>query len=53
MFKLKLKDGAEVSTLEELRDNFDLEAVVGYFKSGDLLTWLEDRFYDDEADAIS
>ena len=53
MFKLKLKDGAEVSTLEELRDNFDLEAIVGYFKSGDLLTWLEDRFYDDEADAIS
>ena len=53
MFKLKLKDGAEVSTLEELRDNFDLEAVVDYFKNGDLLTWLEDRFYDDEADAIS
>ena len=40
MFKLKLKDGAKVSTLEELRENFDLEAVVGYFKSGDLLTWL-------------
>ena len=53
MFKLKLKDGAEVSTLEELRENFDLEAIVGYFKSGDLLTWLEDRYYDDEADAIS
>ena len=53
MFKLKLKNGAEVSTLEELRENFDLELVVGYFKSGDLLTWLEDRFYDDEADAIS
>lgn len=53
MFKLKLKDGVEVSTLEELRENFDLERVVEYFKSGDLLTWLEDRFYDDEADAIS
>lgn len=53
MFKLKLKDGAEVSTLEELRDNFDLEQVVEYFKSGELLTWLEDRFYDDEADAIN
>lgn len=53
MFKLKLKDGAEVSTLEELRDNFDLERVVEYFKSGKLLEWLEDRFYDDEADAIS
>lgn len=53
MFKLKLKDGFEVSTLEELRENFDLEAVVEYFRRGDLLTWLEDRFYDDEADAIS
>lgn len=53
MFKLKLKDGAEVSTLEELRDNFDLELVVEYFKKGELLEWLEDRFYDDEADAIS
>lgn len=53
MFKLKMKDGVEVSTLEELRENFDLEAVVDYFKNGDLLTWLEDRFYDDEADAIS
>ena len=53
MFKLKMKDGVEVSTLEELRENFDLEAVVNYFKSGDLLKWLEDRFYDDEADAIS
>lgn len=53
MFKLKLKDGVEVSTIEELRDNFDLERVVEYFKSGELLTWLEDRFYDDEADAIS
>lgn len=53
MFKLKLKDGVEVSTLEELRDNFDLELVVDYFKKGELLEWLEDRFYDDEADAIS
>ncbi len=53
MFKLKLKGGAEVSTLKELRESFNLEAVVGYFKSGDLLTWLEDRFYENEADAIS
>jgi len=53
MFKLNLKDGVEVSTLEELRENFDLEKVIDYFKSGELLTWLEDRFYEDEADAIS
>ena len=53
MFKLKLKDDVEVSTIEELRDNFDLEKTVEYFQNGELLTWLEDRFYDDEADAIS
>ena len=46
-------NGVEVRTLEELRDNFDLERVIGYFQSGELLTWLEDRFYDDEADAIA
>lgn len=53
MFKLYLKNEAKVSTLEELRDNFDLEIVLDYFKSGNLLKWLEDRFYEDEADAIS
>ena len=53
MFKLNLKDGAEVSTIEELREHFDLEKAVEYFQSGELLTWLEDRFYEDEADAIS
>ena len=52
MFKLKLKDGATVSTLEELRENFDLEKVVDCFHSGELLQWLKDRFYDDEAEAI-
>ncbi|MBQ3444716.1 MAG: flagellar motor switch protein FliN [Selenomonadaceae bacterium] len=52
MFALRLKDNLEVRTLEELRDNFDLEKAVEYFHSGELLQWLEDRFYDDEADAI-
>ena len=52
MFALRLKDNLEMRTLEELRDNFDLEKAVEYFHSGELLQWLEDRFYDDEADAI-
>ena len=52
MFTLTLKDDVEVRTLEELRENFDLEKVVEYFKSGELLEWLEDRFYDDESEAI-
>lgn len=52
MFPLEI-NGIEIRTLEELRDNFDLETVVDYFQSGELLAWLEDRFYDDEADAVA
>ncbi len=45
-------NGIEIKTLEDLRENFDLEKAVEYFKSGELLEWLEDRFYDDEAEKI-
>ncbi len=50
-FSIEL-NGVEIKTLENLRENFDLEKVVGYFKSGELVEWLADRFYDDEADAL-
>ena len=50
-FALEMK-GVEIKTLENLRENFDLEIAVQYFKSGELLDWLEDRFYDDEAEKI-
>ncbi|MBR5914286.1 MAG: hypothetical protein IKZ58_07990 [Selenomonadaceae bacterium] len=50
-FALEL-NGVEIKTLEDLQENFNLEQVVEYFKSGELLDWLADRFYDDEADAI-
>ena len=52
-FTLVLKDGVEVKNIEELRENFDLEKIVEYFKSGELVEWLENMFYDDEAEAIS
>lgn len=51
-FSLVLKNDVRVKTIEELRENFDLEKAVEYFKSGELLEWLEDRFYDDEAEKI-
>ena len=51
--KLKLKDNVEVRTLEELRGNFDLEKIFDAFKSGALIAWLADRFYDDEAEAVA
>ena len=51
-FPLKMKNGAEVRTLEELKENFDLESVLGYFTDGKLKTWLSDRYYDEKADAV-
>lgn len=52
-FALEMKDGAKVrNSLDELRENFDLEKAVGYFLSGKLTEWLEDRYYEDEAEAL-
>ena len=52
-FPLEMEDGVQVRTLEELRNNFNLEKVVGYFLQGKLDTWLKDRYYEDEAEKIS
>ena len=51
-FPLKMS-GVEVRTIEDLRKNFDVNAAVEYYNSGKLLKWLEDRYYDDEADKLS
>ena len=52
-FPLKMKNGVEVRTLDELKENFDLESVLGYFIDGKLATWLADRYYDEKAEAVS
>ena len=51
-FPLKMSDGTPVRTMEELREHFDLEAVLGYYGSGRLAEWLEDRYYDEEAGKV-
>jgi len=51
LFALEI-NGAEVRTLEELREQFDLEKIVGYFKDGTLIEWLADRYYEDEAEML-
>lgn len=51
-FPLVMKDDAETRTLEEFKENFDIEKAVGYFLDGKLLAWLEARYYDTEADAV-
>lgn len=49
---LEMADGIKVRNMEELREHFDIKKVVGYFLDGKLHKWLEDRYYDDELDAI-
>ena len=51
-FPLKLKNDVDVRNLDELREHFDLEKIIGYFQDGRLLTWLKDRHYEDEAEQV-
>ena len=51
-FALKMADGAEVRTIDDLKEHFDVETVVGYFNDGRLLNWLKSRYYDNEADKV-
>jgi len=51
-FPLKMADGENVRTLEELKEHFDLTSVLGYYDNGKLLEWLEDRYYEDEEKKI-
>lgn len=46
---LAMKDGVEVRDMEGLRQNFDLELILKYFKDGTLLKWLRDWHCDEEA----
>ena len=49
---LFMADGTEVRNIDDLKAHFNIGAVVKHFKEGNLLTWLEDRYYDEEAEAI-
>ena len=45
-FALKI-NGKELHTLDELKNNFEIEKVVGYFHDGRLLKWLKShKFYE-------
>ena len=49
---LLMADGAQVRNIDDLKAHFNLGAVVKHFKEGKLLTWLDERYYDDEAAAV-
>lgn len=52
-FPLEMKDGVQVRTISALKENFDVEKVVGYFFDGRLKKWLDARAYEEESKAIS
>lgn len=49
---LEMSNGINVRTIEELKKNWDLERVVFFFKNGRLLTWLNDRYYSEQAEQL-
>lgn len=49
---LEVANGFKARNIEELKENFDIKKVVGHFLDGKLHKWLEDRYYDDELEAI-
>ena len=49
---LEMANGVMVHTLDELKENWDLEKIVGYFGDGRLVTWLNDRYYTDLAEQV-
>lgn len=51
-FALEMKDGVQVRNLDNLREHFDLEKAIGYFIDGKLITWLNDRYYEKEAEEL-
>jgi TPR repeat protein len=51
-FPLKMPDGTQARTIEDLREHFDYNSVLGYYQNGKLETWLKDRDYTKEAQMI-
>lgn len=49
---LEMANGVMARNMEEFKANFDLEKVLGHYMSGKLLTWLNDRYYEDEAKQV-
>lgn len=50
---LEMANGVLVRTLDELKENWDLEKVINYYLNGKLQTWLKDRYYTELAEKVS
>jgi len=51
-FPLKMANGANVRSIEELRENADIESIVNYFLSGQLSRWCRAFGYDNLPDKL-
>lgn len=51
-FSLHFKDGIEIQTMKELRENFDIRRMIDYFEKGKLFDWLLDRLYENEVEEL-
>ena len=52
-FALEMADGEQVRNIDDLKEHFDVEKIVGYYLNGRLLTWLRDRYYENEAAKVA
>ncbi len=51
-FPLNMGNEVCVRTLDDLKENYNSEKVTEYFLDGRLLTWLNDRYYEEEAEQV-
>ena len=51
-FPLKMKDGVEVRTIEDLKEKFSLERIVLYLFNGKLIVWLQDHYLANMANSL-
>lgn len=50
---LEMANGVLVRTIDELKENWDLEKIINYYLNEKLLTWLNDRYYTELAEKVS
>ena len=50
---LEMANGVAVRTLDELKENWDLEKVLMYFHNGRLQSWLSDRYYNEMVEQVN
>lgn len=52
-FPLEMANSVQARTLKDLKENFDVARIVGYFLDGKLHSWLESHYYEEIADLVS